>query len=326
MPVKNEEVLRIEHITKRFPTADGRALTACDDVSFSLCKGETLGIVGESGCGKSTLVKTLMQLHKPTEGKIFFQNKEITSLTGEEARQNRRNIQMVFQDPGTAFNPKMKIKDILAEPLRNFGLLKTSAAEKAKELLNLVELPAEFAERYPGNMSGGQRQRVGIARALALEPEILVCDEATSALDVSVQEKVVELLAKLQKEKGISILFICHDLALVALLTHRVVVMYLGNVVEILRAKDLPKAKHPYTQALMKSVFPLQPKGKADVQLLRGEIPSPLDVPKGCPFQNRCDKCMPVCREKKPARMKLSEGHIVACHLFAKDQEETKGA
>ena len=289
MPVKNEEVLRIEHITKRFPTADGRALTACDDVSFSLCKGETLGIVGESGCGKSTLVKTLMQLHKPTEGKIFFQNKEIT-------------------------------------PLRNFGLWKTSAAEKAKELLNLVELPAEFAERYPGNMSGGQRQRVGIARALALEPEILVCDEATSALDVSVQEKVVELLAKLQKEKGISILFICHDLALVALLTHRVVVMYLGNVVEILRAKDLPEAKHPYTQALMKSVIPLQPKGKADVQLLRGEIPSPLDVPKGCPFQNRCDKCMPVCKEKKPARMELSEGHIVACHLFAKDQEETKGA
>ena len=326
MPVKNEEVLRIEHITKRFPTADGRALTACDDVSFSLCKGETLGIVGESGCGKSTLVKTLMQLHKPTEGKIFFQNKEITSLTGEEARQNRRNIQMVFQDPGTAFNPKMKIKDILVEPLRNFGLLKTSAAEKARELLNLVELPSEFAERYPGNMSGGQRQRVGIARALALEPEILVCDEATSALDVSVQEKVVELLARLQKEKGISILFICHDLALVALLTHRVVVMYLGNVVEILRAKDLPKAKHPYTQALMKSVFPLQPKGKADVQLLRGEIPSPLDVPKGCPFQNRCDKCMPVCKEKKPARMELSGGHIVACHLFAKDQEETKGA
>ena len=175
-------------------------------------------------------------------------------------------------------------------------------------------------------MSGGQRQRVGIARALALEPEILVCDEATSALDVSVQGKVVELLAKLQKEKGISILFICHDLALVALLTHRVVVMYLGNVVEILRAKDLPEAKHPYTQALMKSVFPLQPKGKADVQLLRGEIPSPLDVPKGCPFQNRCDKCMPVCKEKKPARMELSEGHIVACHLFAKDQEETKGA
>ncbi len=180
------------------------------------------------------------------------------------------------------------------------------------------EPPRSF--RYP------LARYVGIARALALEPEILVCDEATSALDVSVQGKVVELLAKLQKEKGISILFICHDLALVALLTHRVVVMYLGNVVEILRAKDLPKAKHPYTQALMKSVFPLQPKGKADVQLLRGEIPSPLDVPKGCPFQNRCDKCMPVCKEKKPARMELSEGHIVACHLFAQDQEETKGA
>ena len=263
MPVKNEEVLRIEHITKRFPTADGRALTACDDVSFSLCKGETLGIVGESGCGKSTLVKTLMQLHKPTEGKIFFQNKEITSLTGEEARQNRRNIQMVFQDPGTAFNPKMKIKDILAEPLRNFGLLKTNAAEKAKELLNLVELPAEFAERYPGNMSGGQRQRVGIARALALEPEILVCDEATSALDVSVQETIVELLVRIQRERNLTILFICHDLALVSRLCTRVVVMYFGKVVEQLDGQDLAHAKHPYTKKLLSSVFTLLPKGKA---------------------------------------------------------------
>jgi len=263
MPVKNEEVLRIEHITKRFPTADGRALTACDDVSFSLYKGETLGIVGESGCGKSTLVKTLMQLHKPTEGKIFFQNKEITSLTGEEARQNRRNIQMVFQDPGTAFNPKMKIKDILAEPLRNFGLLQTSAAEKAKELLNLVELPAEFAERYPTNMSGGQRQRVGIARALALEPEILVCDEATSALDVSVQETIVQLLVRIQRERNLTILFICHDLALVSRLCSRVVVMYFGKVVEQLDGKDLAHAKHPYTQKLLKSVFTLLPKGKA---------------------------------------------------------------
>lgn len=277
MPVKNEEVLRIEHITKRFPTADGRALTACDDVSFSLCKGETLGIVGESGCGKSTLVKTLMQLHKPTEGKIFFQNKEITSLTGEEARQNRRNIQMVFQDPGTAFNPKMKIKDILAEPLRNFGLLKTSAAEKAKELLNLVELPAEFAERYPGNMSGGQRQRVGIARALALEPEILVCDEATSALDVSVQEKIVELLIRIQKERDLTILFICHDLALVSMLCTRVVVMYFGKVVEELDGKDLAHAKHPYTQKLLKSVFSLLPKGKAPHIDLSDDVPSPED-------------------------------------------------
>ena len=195
MQPEREEILRIEHITKRFPIAGGKVLTACDDVTFPVYKGELLGIVGESGCGKSTLVRTLMQLHAPSEGQIFFRGQEITGLKGEEARNMRRNIQMVFQDPNTAFNPKMKIKDIICEPLRNFGLLKGSARDKAAELLRLVDLPEDFADRYPANMSGGQRQRVGIARALALEPAILVCDEATSALDVSVQEKIVERTA-----------------------------------------------------------------------------------------------------------------------------------
>ena len=258
-----EEILRIEHITKRFPLEDGKVLTACNDVTFPVRRGEILGIVGESGCGKSTLVRTLMQLHAPSEGQIFFQDQEITGLKGEAARNMRKNIQMVFQDPTTSFNPKMKIKDIICEPLRNFGLLKGSAYDKAAELLRLVDLPEEFAERYPANMSGGQRQRVGIARALALEPEILVCDEATSALDVSVQETIVELLVRIQRERNLTILFICHDLALVSRLCTRVVVMYFGKVVEQLDGQNLAQAKHPYTQKLLKSVFTLLPKGKA---------------------------------------------------------------
>lgn len=260
---EREVILRIEHITKRFPLEGGKILTACNDVTFPVRRGEILGIVGESGCGKSTLVRTLMQLHAPSEGQIFFQDQEITGLKGEAARNMRKNIQMVFQDPTTSFNPKMKIKDIICEPLRNFGLLKGSAYDKAAELLRLVDLPEEFAERYPANMSGGQRQRVGIARALALEPEILVCDEATSALDVSVQETIVELLVRIQRERNLTILFICHDLALVSRLCTRVVVMYFGKVVEQLDGQNLAQAKHPYTQKLLKSVFTLLPKGKA---------------------------------------------------------------
>ena len=259
----HETILRIEHLTKHFPLEGGKVLTACNDVTFPVYRGDILGIVGESGCGKSTLVRTLMQLHPPSEGKIFFKDQEITGLKGEDARNMRRNIQMVFQDPTTSFNPKMKIKDIICEPLRNFGLLKGSAHDKAAELLRLVDLPEDFAERYPANMSGGQRQRVGIARALALEPEILVCDEATSALDVSVQETIVELLVRIQRERNLTILFICHDLALVSRLCTRVVVMYFGKVVEQLDGQDLAHAKHPYTQKLLSSVFTLLPKGKA---------------------------------------------------------------
>lgn len=269
-----ETILRIEHLTKRFSLEGGKVLTACDDVTFPVYRGDILGIVGESGCGKSTLVRTLMQLHPPSEGQIFFKDQEITGLKGEDARNMRRNIQMVFQDPTTSFNPKMKIKDIICEPLQNFGLLEGSARDKAAELLRLVDLPEEFAERYPANMSGGQRQRVGIARALALEPEILVCDEATSALDVSVQETIVELLVRIQRERNLTILFICHDLALVSRLCTRVVVMYFGKVVEELDGKDLAQAKHPYTQKLLKSVFTLLPKGKAP----RIEVPE-MEMP-----------------------------------------------
>ncbi|QJW48775.1 ABC transporter ATP-binding protein [bacterium BFN5] len=246
MSIEKESVLTIRHVVKRFPVAGGRMLTACEDVSLSLYQGETLSVVGESGCGKSTLVKLIMQLHTPTSGAICYQGQELPLLTGERLRQSRRHIQMVFQDPAQAFNPKMKVRDLLCEPLYNFNLInKRDAGKKAVELLRMVELPESFADYYPGNMSGGQRQRIAIARALALEPDILVCDEATSALDVSVQKKIVELLVRLQREKNLSMIFICHDLALVSQISHRIAVMYLGNIVEVLPGNALQKAKHP---------------------------------------------------------------------------------
>lgn len=313
----SEIIMSVRHITKKFPASGGRFLTACDDISINIRKQQTVGIVGESGCGKSTLVKTIMNMHAPTSGEIIFHGKDITKLKGEEKRQNCRHIQMLFQDPTAAFDPKMKIGSIICEPLLNFNLIKKSQVkEKAQELLKLVELPPDFVDRYPNNMSGGQRQRVAIARALALEPEIIVCDEATSALDVSVQSKIIELLVKLQKEKGITYIFICHDLALVSLFSHRVTVMYLGSIVEKLDGDKLTEAYHPYTQALMKAVFSVNAAKDQDVETLGGDIPSPLDLPVGCPFQNRCPKCQDVCRQKKPELKEVAPNHFAACHLI----------
>ena len=312
-----EVVLDIRHITKQFPVDGGKTLTAVNDVSLKLYKGETLAVVGESGCGKSTLVKVIMRLHDATRGSVLYGGKDLMTLGGEELRQNRKHIQMVFQDPTTAFNPKMKIKDIICEPLYNFDMIAKSDAEaKAREMLRLVELPEDIVDRFPANMSGGQRQRIGIARALAVNPDILVCDEATSALDVSVQKKIVDLLLSIQRKTNLSIIFICHDLALVYQMCHRAAVMYLGNVVEVLPAGHLKQARHPYTQALLRSVFPLRPKGGHAVETLEGEIPSPLDLPKGCPFQDRCAKCMAHgCRETMPEFREAGEEHIVRCHL-----------
>lgn len=311
----SEIIMTVDHVTKKFPAKGGRTLTACDDVSITVRRGETIAIVGESGCGKSTLVKTIMNMHAPTSGAVMFHGEDITKLTGEAKRQNYRRIQMVFQDPTAAFNAKMKVKDIICEPLLNFDLIKKSEVKaRAEELLALVELPADFAERYPHSMSGGQRQRVAIARALALEPEIIVCDEATSALDVSVQDSIVKLLVKLQQEKGVTYLFICHDLALVNLFCQRACVMYLGRVMEKLDGDKLARAQHPYTQALLKSVFPVSAE-KQPIWTIKGEIPSPLDMPPGCPFQNRCPRCQAICREQQPELVETDPNHFVACHF-----------
>lgn len=311
-------ILQIKNLTKKFAAEGGKMLTACDNVTLNAYAGQTLGIIGESGCGKSTLVRTILQIHPASGGEVIFDGQDILKLRGEAARQNRRKIQMVFQDPAAAFNPKMKVKEIVCEPLLNFGLIKKSEVDdKAAELLRLVELPEDFKDRYPHNMSGGQRQRLGIARALSLEPKIVVCDEATSALDVSVQEKICELLVRLQKEKGITYLFICHDLGLVDLLCHQIAVMYLGNIVEYIGygRRISTEGMHPYTKALMKSVFKVDFKPGEKIEPLESEIPSPLDLPKGCPFQSRCGQCMEICRSLKPELKEVVPGHFVACHL-----------
>lgn len=313
-------VLEIKNLTKKFPVDGGKLLTACDNISLTAYEGKTLGIIGESGCGKSTLVRCLMCIQSTTSGEAIFEGKDLLKAKGEEVRQNRRKIQMVFQDPNAAFNPKMLVKDILTEPLKNYGLIKDCDVDaKAAELLEMVELPASFKDRYPHSMSGGQRQRLGIARALALEPKIIVCDEATSALDVSVQEKICELLCKIQKEKKITYLFIAHDLGLVDLMCNQVAVLYLGNVLEWMETGRIGEhCMHPYTKSLMKSVFKVDADEKYKIEPLEGEIPSPLDLPKGCPFYSRCEQCWERCLNEKPKLQEIEHGHWVACHLLDK--------
>ena len=253
---EKEILLTAEKVCKVFTQEKGRVLAACKDISLQLYRGETLGLVGESGCGKSTFVRTIMGLHPATSGRILFKGRDITNIKGEDRREMARHIQMIFQDPATAFNPKMRIKDIICEPLRNFVRVSDKEAEaRAVDLLRQVELPPEIALRYPHELSGGQRQRAGIARALILEPEIIICDEATSALDVSVQDSIAKLLARIQKQRGVSYIFICHDLALVSLISHRVMVMQQGSIVEELPGDKLAEAKHPYTKKLLASVF-----------------------------------------------------------------------
>ena len=253
---EKEILLTAEKVCKVFTQEKGKELAACKDISLQLYRGETLGLVGESGCGKSTFVRTIMGLHPATSGRILFKGRDITNIKGEDRREMARHIQMIFQDPATAFNPKMRIKDIICEPLRNFVRVSDKEAEaRAVELLRQVELPPEIALRYPHELSGGQRQRAGIARALILEPEIIICDEATSALDVSVQDSIAKLLARIQKQRGVSYIFICHDLALVSLISHRVMVMQQGSIVEELPGDKLAEAKHPYTKKLLASVF-----------------------------------------------------------------------
>ena len=316
---ENDMILEAKHVTRRFPASGGRQLTACNDVNLKLYRGETLGLIGESGCGKSTFMKFLVRLDIPTEGEILFKGKDLTKLKGEELRQTRRHIQMVFQDPSGSFNPKMKIRDIICEPLMNFGKIKVSEKDAvARKYLEMVDLPGDFADRYPHNMSGGQRQRIAIARAIALEPEIIVMDEATCALDVSVQKTIIELICRLQKEKNIAIGFIAHDLGLIQSFAHQIAVMYLGNIVEVLPGGRVDQAEHPYTQALIASIFDTKMDFSKKIESIDSEIPSPLDVPPGCPFRNRCEKCMEICKKERPVLQTIVENHEIACHLAGK--------
>lgn len=315
MSENHEIIMQAKHIVKQFPASRGRTLTACNDVNLTMYRGRTLGIVGESGCGKSTFVRMVISLDQPTSGEILYHGKNITGLSKKETWENRQNLQMVFQDPLASFNPKMKIGDILTEPLMNYKKIKRSERNaKARELLRMVELPEDFVDRYPHNMSGGQRQRISIARALSLEPEILVCDEATSALDVSVQESVIELLVRLQKEKNICMIFICHDLALIRSFAHQIAVMYLGHIVETLPGEDVSgNAVHPYTKALVGAQFSVHMDPSQKIESIDSEAPSPLDVPRGCPFQDRCEHCTDRCKAEMPKLKEIAPGHEAAC-------------
>lgn len=313
--LQNKEILlEVSHVNKVFPVKK-QQLHAVSDVSFSLSGGEILGIVGESGCGKSTLAKMVVGSLPVSSGAITLHGVDYTKLKGREKRAFFRNIQMVFQDPLSSFSPRMRIGTYLAEPRRNYDHIpKKAALCEVEELLEMVGLPRAFAFRFPHELSGGQLQRVAIARAIAIGPELLVCDEATGALDVSIQNQIVRLLVKLIERRNIACIFIGHDLALVRSMAHRIAVMYLGRIVELLDSEKLEdRCCHPYTQALLDAAFDVYCNQEEQIRLLKGEPPSPLQMPAGCPFASRCQRCTDECREVLPVLKEVEKGHLVAC-------------
>jgi oligopeptide/dipeptide ABC transporter ATP-binding protein len=317
-------LLEVQNLKVHYPVKPGvfrsvrDFVKAVDDVSFGIAPGETLGLVGESGCGKTTLGRAIVRLVEPTAGKILFEGEDLAHLTGSALRAKRRSLQMIFQDPFNSLNPRMTVADIIAEPLEIHGLIanKTARAARVAELLEAVGLDAAYARRYPHEFSGGQRQRIGIARALAVEPKLVVCDEPVSALDVSVQAQIINLLQDLQQQRGIAYLFIAHDLAVVEHISRRVIVMYLGKLVELAAAKTLLRTpKHPYTQALISAVPEVDLDTKRQRIVLGGDVPSPIHPPGGCPFHPRCPVAEPRCRTEAPELRAVGSGHQVACHL-----------
>ena len=317
-----ETLLEARNIKQYFPIATGffstTLLKAVDDVSFTVGKGETLGLVGESGCGKTTVGRSLLHLYPLTGGEVYFDNIKITKNT---LNAFRRRAQMVFQDPYSSLNPRMTVGDIIAEPLDVHGLCghKSDSANRVNELLNIVGLSSEQATRYAHEFSGGQRQRIGIARALASNPEFIVCDEPVSALDVSIQAQIINVLEDLQRQFNLAYLFIAHDLSVVKHISHRIAVMYLGVIVELTSSGELHKHPlHPYTQSLLSAVPIPDPEKarKAKRIILSGDVPSPLRVPSGCPFRTRCAHAMDICAEIKPNFHEADPGHFVACHLI----------
>jgi oligopeptide/dipeptide ABC transporter ATP-binding protein len=290
-------------------------LRAVDDVSFALEPGETLGLVGESGCGKTTVGRLVLRLLPVTTGRLVFEGVDVTELPERRLRGFRRAVQAVFQDPYSSLNPRLRVGDIVAEPLRNFGASRREAARRVGELLEMVGLPGAYASRYPHAFSGGQRQRIGIARALALGPRLLLCDEAVSSLDVSVQAQILNLLADLQRRLGLALLFISHNLAVVRHVSHRVAVMYLGHLVEVAPEPVLfGGPRHPYTRALLAAVPEAAP-GAAPPAVLPGEIPSPLEPPPGCRFETRCPRAEARCRAVAPELREVAPGQWVRCHF-----------
>ena len=319
-------LLEVNVLTKHFPIKGGvfgrviNVVHAVDAISFTIARGETLSIVGESGCGKSTVGRMILRLADPTAGEIYMAGERIDRLTGRRLRPLRRRVQAVFQDPFSSLDPRMRVRDIIAEPIKAFGLAtkRSDIDARVAELLDRVRLPRDAMMRRPHEFSGGQRQRIGIARALAPGADLLVCDEAVSALDVSVKAQIVNLLADLQAELGLAILFISHDLAIVEHMTHRVAVMYLGKMVEIAdRASLFGGPRHPYTRALLSAVPVPDPMAARKRIVLRGDVPSPIDPPSGCRFHTRCPYVFERCKSEEPLLRSVGVAQTVACHLDA---------
>jgi peptide/nickel transport system ATP-binding protein len=317
-------LLAVNDLRKHFPVRRGfgggaRVVHAVDGVSFHIDRGETLSLVGESGCGKSTVGRAVLRLFDLTAGQVVLDGTRIDNMGAGALRPLRRRVQVVFQDPFSSLNPRMRVSGLLAEPMRNFGLARSSAdvAARIDALLDKVRLPRDAAHRWPHEFSGGQRQRIAIARALAAEPDLIVCDEAVSALDVSVKAQIVNLLHDLQRDLGLALLFISHDLAIVEHITHRVAVMYLGRIVELAPKRQIFAApRHPYTQSLLSAVPVPQPGAARSRIILKGDIPSPIDRPTGCHFHTRCPQVFDRCRSEEPALRPLPDGPLVACHLY----------
>jgi peptide/nickel transport system ATP-binding protein len=317
-------ILQVSDLKKHFPVKGGLFGTtvgqvyAVDGVSFEISKGETLSLVGESGCGKSTVGKAVLRLFPLTSGQVVLDGQRIDDMAEATLRPLRRKIQVVFQDPFSSLNPRMKVRDILAEPITNFGVAKSSADidRRVAELMDKVRLPRDAVNRWPHEFSGGQRQRICIARALAADPDVIVCDEAVSALDVSVKAQIVNLLQDLQAELGLAMLFISHDLAIVEHMTHRVAVMYLGKIVEVADKRDLfGGPRHPYTEALLSAVPVMEPGGAPARIILKGDVPSPIRPPPGCRFHTRCPYAFDRCRKEEPKLVATGNNHLAACHL-----------
>jgi oligopeptide transport system ATP-binding protein len=323
--IPNAEVLlSVRNLVKRFPIKGGllsrevASVKAVSDVSFDIRRGETLGLVGESGCGKSTLGRAILRLIEPTSGQVLFRGQDVTKLGASELRKLRRKMQIIFQDPYASLNPRMTVEDILGEPLDIHGLAPTSQArrERILKLLDLVGMRREAISRYPHEFSGGQRQRISIARALAVEPEFIVCDEPVSALDVSIQAQIINLMQDLQRELGLTYLFIAHDLKVVEHISNRVAVMYLGRVVELASAEELyQRPKHPYTKALLSAIPMPDPMLRKERIILRGDVPSPISPPSGCHFHPRCPMAQDRCRAEYPQLRGVGGVHESACHF-----------
>lgn len=323
MNSKNNNLIEIQNLKKYYEVKSGFRtdyVKAVDDVSLFIKEGETLGLVGESGCGKSTLGRTILRLHEPTDGKILFHDKDITK---GNMNQLRKKMQIIFQDPYASLDPRMTVGDIIAEPLDIHKMYqnKKERMEKIYSLLNTVGLSKEQANRFPHEFSGGQRQRIGIARALAVDPEFIVCDEPVSALDVSIQAQIVNMLEDLQAEKKLTYLFIAHDLSIVKHISNRIGVMYLGHLVELTTSKELySNPLHPYTKSLLSAIPVADPKTSREKKrvMLSGDIPSPLNPPSGCPFRTRCPYATKQCEQERPTLKEYDKGHYAACHNIDK--------